>query len=198
MQYGAVLPVDYEMERMRERVRQNGHLLDDRHGISFKAYLMRERGKGGSPVNYYGSFYLWNDTAAMTHFLVGGGAFERIILGLGRLPVEYWMCLSTIAGNSPDSPTAAFRSTMAIPAGLDLAADGLGLSRFVEEQRQRLAEYGRSPDLHTGALALDPKRWELVWFAAGTDALHMEGDCDRFEVLHVSQPDRHLIRGVEC
>lgn len=198
MAYGAMLPADYEMARLRERVRQNGRLLDDRRGLGFKAYLMRERGRQGSPINYYGSFYIWNDSDAVSHFLVGGGAFERIIAGLGRLSVEYWIGLAAFAGKSLALPTLAFRSAVDIPFSVDVAPDGLGVSRFVDEQRRRLIEYARRSDLHTCALALDPRRWSLVIFAAGADTLDLEeADTDRFEVLHVSQPERGTLLAVD-
>ncbi|GGO10638.1 hypothetical protein GCM10010116_21330 [Microbispora rosea subsp. aerata] len=35
-----------------------GHALDDRAGLGLKAYLIRERGVAGSPVNQYAPFYL--------------------------------------------------------------------------------------------------------------------------------------------
>lgn len=38
---------------------------------SLKAYLIRERGRDGSPVNQYAPFYLWADTDGMGRFLPG-------------------------------------------------------------------------------------------------------------------------------
>jgi len=42
MRYGVTLPSD-DMQIMRGTVSRNGRLLDDRNGLGFKAYLMRER-----------------------------------------------------------------------------------------------------------------------------------------------------------
>lgn len=39
LQYGVVLPADYDMQIMRDIVARNGHLLDERRGLGFKAYL---------------------------------------------------------------------------------------------------------------------------------------------------------------
>ncbi|MEV4568163.1 DUF4865 family protein [Nonomuraea sp. NPDC049419] len=50
-QYEITLPADYDMTIIRKRVADRGHLLADRAGLGLKAYLVRERGIGGSPVN---------------------------------------------------------------------------------------------------------------------------------------------------
>jgi hypothetical protein len=50
------LPADYDMAVIRERVGTRGSALDDRKGLRRKAYCVRERGIGGSPVNQYAPF----------------------------------------------------------------------------------------------------------------------------------------------
>ena len=191
IQYGTHLPADYDMRHFREIVARNGHLLDHRGGVGFKAYLMRERGSLGSPVNYYGSFYVWTDTAAMAHFLVGGGAYERIVRGLHRLPVETWLPLACVPGRARSmNPRYATRRISQIPAHVDLDDDGLGLKRFVEEACISLGALASRDDLHTAVLALDPASWRLVWFECTVEAPVATGDdCEHYEVLHVSAPD---------
>lgn len=68
-QYEITLPADYDMGVIRQRVAVGGRLLDDRAGLGLKAYVIRERGVDGSPVNQYAPVHLWNDTGAMAHFL---------------------------------------------------------------------------------------------------------------------------------
>lgn len=191
MQYGTYLPADYDMQQFREIVARNGHLLDHRGGLGFKAYLMRERGSLGSPVNYYGSFYVWTDAAAMAHFLVGGGAYERIIRGLHRLPVETWLPLACVPGGARTmNPRYATRRIFQIPMHVDLDDDGLGLKRFVEEACTSVEALASKKDLHTAVLALDPVRWRLVWFECAVEAPVAAGDdSEHYEVLHVSTPD---------
>lgn len=53
MQYEIGLPADDDKGIVRDRVARAGHLLDDWEGLGVKAYLMRERGRDGSPVNQY-------------------------------------------------------------------------------------------------------------------------------------------------
>ncbi|MEV5342921.1 DUF4865 family protein, partial [Streptomyces sp. NPDC052676] len=77
MQYEITLPADYDMDVVRARVARVGHALDDWEGLGFKAYLTRERGVWGSPVNQYAPFYLWNTVRGMNSFLWGGGFRRR-------------------------------------------------------------------------------------------------------------------------
>ncbi|MGY1438944.1 DUF4865 family protein [Streptomyces reniochalinae] len=39
-QYEITLPADYDMETIRKRVSESGHLLDDRAGLGLKAYVI--------------------------------------------------------------------------------------------------------------------------------------------------------------
>jgi hypothetical protein len=109
-QYEVTLPADYDMQVVRKRVAAVGPLLDDRAGLGLKAYAIRERGSGGSPVNQYAPFYLWNDAGAMAHFLVGRGGFENVIRSFGRPAVHHWTasppCPAPPATPSPRPPAA--------------------------------------------------------------------------------------------
>jgi hypothetical protein len=49
-------------------------LLDEWDGLGVKAYLLREHGVHGSPVNQYAPFYLWNTVEGMNRFLWGGAS----------------------------------------------------------------------------------------------------------------------------
>lgn len=73
MQYEITLPADYDMKIIRDRVAGRGRFTDAYEDLGFKAYLVRERGTEGSPVNEYAPFYLWKATGGMNRFLWGGG-----------------------------------------------------------------------------------------------------------------------------
>ncbi|EFD08359.1 hypothetical protein HMPREF9207_0024 [Cutibacterium acnes J165] len=49
MQYQITLPTDYDMQIIRDRVIQTGHLMDGYHGLEFKAYLIQEKVKRRTP-----------------------------------------------------------------------------------------------------------------------------------------------------
>ncbi|MEU6119854.1 DUF4865 family protein [Streptomyces sp. NPDC047117] len=193
-QYGITLPADYDMGVIRERVAASGHLLDDRAGLALKAYLVRERGVYGSPVNQYAPFYLWQDTGAMGRFLLGGGGFQNIVRDFGRPAVRHWTGAAVVAGPARGTPPrTASRRLTPIPADLGPDPDGLALGRLLEAETEALRELARHPAVHTAALAVDPHHWTLLRFVLRTDAAPEADDgsgdsTERYEVLHLSAP----------
>lgn len=198
-QYEITLPADYDMGIIRKRVADHGHLLDDRAGLGLKAYVIRERGVHGSPVNQYAPFYLWNDTAAMAAFLVGGGGFQGIIRDFGRPAVHHWTGIACQAGPAQGTaPKAASRRLTALPAAS--GTDGSGTGDLVRREIDALRELARQDGVHTAALAFDPRHWQLMRFVLWRDAASEEnGDpqglggggpaaTERYEVLHLSAP----------
>ncbi|GAA3453080.1 DUF4865 family protein [Dactylosporangium matsuzakiense] len=166
MQYSLPLPTDYDMGTIRERVRRNGHALDDREGLGFKAYLIRTAGVDGSPVNEYAPFYVWNSAPAMTQFLLGGGGFQHIVRDFGRPAVQHWTVVSAVQGPARDQPPlSATRTVTPLEWGAELPAPTVGA------------------DLHTAVVAYDPSRWELLRFELWS-AAHR----GPYEVLHLSAP----------
>ncbi|MFI2073011.1 DUF4865 family protein [Streptomyces triculaminicus] len=188
MQYAITLPADYDMKTIRERVATRGHALDDREGLGLKAYLLRERGTDGSPVNEYAPFYLWEHAGAMGEFLVGGGGFQGIVADFGRPAVRHWAGLACETGPARSAePRAASRLLTPLPAAADPAA-------LVAEALAGLRASARADAVHTAALALDPSRWQLMRFVLWADAAPAseDRDAERYEVLHLSTP--HLSR----
>ncbi|MFB9473725.1 DUF4865 family protein [Nonomuraea salmonea] len=178
-QYEITLPADYDMTIIRKRVADRGHLLDDRAGLGLKAYLIRERGIGGSPVNQYAPFYLWNDTGAMARFVFGGGGFQGIVSDFGRPAVLHWTGVACHAGPARTAPPrAASRRLTPVP---DLDS--------IEREAERLRELSRQDGVHTAALAVDPHHWQLVRFVLWAETSAQDADAtERYEVLHLSAP----------
>lgn len=187
MNYRITLPADYDMKIIRHRVATRGHLLDDFPGLGQKAYLMRERGVDGSPVNQYAPFYLWNTPEGMNSFLWGPG-FQNVVNDFGRPVVEHWTGLGFVRGPSfPSAPRAAGRRSQQIAPGEDPAA---AVSRALEE----LAETATRPGLHSAALLIDPRHWELLRFTLWQDVAPGAPGEERHEVLHLSKPGLDEIR----
>ncbi|MGF0173600.1 DUF4865 family protein [Streptomyces sp. Marseille-Q5077] len=178
MQYGITLPADYDMEIIRRRVASKGHLLDNWQGLGLKAYLIRERGVHGSPVNEYAPFYLWNTVAGMNAFL-WGGPFQGIADDFGRPPVRQWTVLAREGAASPRVRVAVLRRQQ-VPEGVrlkDLAAD------VTRETERSAGEDGAV----LAAAAVDTSRWELIHFSLReNDTPKAEGEV--YEVLHMSVP----------
>ncbi len=199
MQYELTLPADYDMDVIRKRVAVGGHVLDDRAGLGLKAYLLRERGVDGSPVNQYAPFYLWNDTGAMTHFLLGGGGFQNIVRDFGRPLVRHWTGVACHAGRArTEVPRAASRLVAPVPVDPDADGSGLGLAAWAEREAAALRELAARDDVHTAALAVDPHHWQAVRFVLWRDAVPAAAEraettdipetAERYQVQHLSAP----------
>ncbi|GAA3291687.1 DUF4865 family protein [Streptomyces cinereospinus] len=185
MQYERTLPADYDMGVVRARVARLGHLLDDWEGLGFKAYLIRERGMHGSPVNQYAPFYLWRTVRGMNSFLWGGG-FQGFSDDFGRPAVRQWTGLAYEPGAAAgEHARVAVRRCTPLPEGA-VPAEAAG---DAAREAGRLA----AEDGAVGAVAaVDTARWELVHFSLWThDA--PEGEGEVFQVLHLSAPERRAL-----
>ncbi|KNB51065.1 DUF4865 family protein [Streptomyces caatingaensis] len=184
-QYEITLPADYDMRVIRERVATRGHALDDRAGLGLKAYVIRERGVDGSPVNQYAPFYLWQDIGEMSRFLVGGGGFQGIVADFGRPAVRHWTGVALARGAARDaSPRAASRRLTPIPFG-----EPGDLTALFDRELADLESLSGRPGLHTAALAFDPRDWQLLRFALWEREVPAEEEAtERYEVLHLSSP----------
>ncbi|MER7404693.1 DUF4865 family protein [Streptomyces sp. NPDC000070] len=186
MQYELTLPADYDTGVIRDRVARLGHLLDDWDGLGFKAYLLRERGLRGSPVNQYAPFYLWNTVEGMNAFLWGGG-FQGLSDDFGRPSVRQWTGLAYEEG-AGSRARFAVRRRRPVPVSGPLAE---AVEDAVREARRLAAEEGAL----LAAAAVDTSRWELVHFSLWEHDTP-KADGDLFEVLHLSAPGRdRLPRG---
>jgi hypothetical protein len=180
MQYELTLPGDCDMGIIRTRVATRGHALDDRAGLGLKAYLIRERGVNGSPVNQYAPFYLWHEVGAMAAFLVGGGGFQGIESDFGRPPVHHWTGLALEKGPARENvPLTASRRLTPLPEGTE--------AHIETEIRELRALAGRA-GVHSAALALDPYHWRTVRLVLWERAVPEEETGERYEVLHLSAP----------
>ncbi|MFE7561578.1 DUF4865 family protein [Kitasatospora sp. NPDC057500] len=178
MQYEITLPADYDMGVIRRRIATKGHLLDDFPGLGLKAYLVRERGLDGSPVNQYAPFYLWRTAEGMNSFLWGPG-FRGLSADFGRPAVRHWLGAGLRRGPADGAPATATRRIERFPEDTDPA----------EAVEQALAALPDHPDLHTAAVAVDPHRWELLRFALWRAAAPDTAPGSRYRVHHLSSPE---------
>jgi hypothetical protein len=182
MHYDISLPADHDMSAIRARVAEKAPLLDDLPGLGIKAYLIRERGVDGSPVNQYAPFYLWRDIAGMGRFLWGGGGFGAIVDSFGRPPVSHWTGVRFVSGSAQGE-----RAVSAVRAIESLSPDGDPMP-LVEAAQTRAKEESEFPGLIAVALALDPLTWRMLRFSlwAGEAPKNVLGT--RYRVLHLSRP----------
>ncbi|MFJ1811460.1 MULTISPECIES: DUF4865 family protein [unclassified Streptomyces] len=187
MQYELTLPADYDMDVIHARASRVGPLLDDWEGLGLKAYLMRERGVHGSPVNQYAPFYLWNTVEGMNAFLWGGG-FQGLSDDFGRPTVRQWTGLAYEEGVAVGSPALfAVRRRRPVP-------DGAVLSEAVREAVDEAGRLAREDGAVLAAAAVDTSRWESLHFSLWEHDTP-KADGDLFRVLHLSAPERTALTG---
>ncbi|MFF1440096.1 DUF4865 family protein [Streptomyces sp. NPDC058295] len=187
MQYELTLPADYDMRVIHARVSRVGHLLDDWEGLGLKAYLLRERGVHGSPVNQYAPFYLWNTVQGMNAFLWGGG-FQRLSDDFGRPTVRQWTGLAYEEGVAAGSPALfAVRRREPVP-------DGALPSEMARDAADEVGRLAREEGAVLAAAAVDTSRWESVHFSLWEHDTP-KADGDLFQVLHLSAPGRAALPG---
>lgn len=185
MQYEITLPADYDMTVVRDRVARVGHLLDAWDGLGFKAYLMRERGIDGSPVNQYAPFYLWNTVEGMNSFL-WGGVFQGLVNDFGRPVVQHWTGLAHEEGGAAGSAAVtAVRARRPVCEGVDLA-------EAMAEAVRETARLASLDGVVSAAAAVDPRHWEIVHFSLWADA-SPKAPGEVFQVLHLSRPERESL-----
>ncbi|WP_266156521.1 DUF4865 family protein [Dyella silvatica] len=183
MQYSFVLPADYDMSIIRQRIASKGHLLDGFPKLRFKAYLSADRNRPTLPTrdNLYAPFYLWDDSEGMNAFL-GSETFAALTQAFGWPSIQTWSVWQ--AKLSPDLSKAvcATREITAIPAYTSLDE----LRRQENEVAQR--------DVSQGALAtvtaFEPTRWSLLRFRLWAEprAGLAREDRQLYEVGHLSLP----------
>lgn len=179
MQYEITLPADYDMRIIRQRVADKGHLLDEFPGLGAKAFLIRERGEAGSPVNQYAPFYLWHTLEGMNSFIRGPG-FQALCADFGRPVVRQWTGLALQDG--PERASAARFATRRVEP-VPPSADP------TEAVDRALAALPLGERVHSTALAVDTARWELMTFTLWATRPAPEDGVESYEVLHVCTPE---------
>lgn len=182
MQYSFVLPADYDMAIIRERIATKGPLLDDLPGLIFKAYLHADQ-----PEHTYAPFYLWRDEEAMHSFL-NGLAFAGVARSFGWPSVGTWTPWHATVSDDVRRARHATRSTNAIAPYSDLTQ----LRELEEKYAQRA--------LLQGALAVvvgfEAVTWTVtrlcLWRDMPADAVGEE----HYSVGHVSAPPYFTSKGL--
>ncbi|GAA2298418.1 DUF4865 family protein [Streptomyces kunmingensis] len=185
MQYEITLPADYDMGVIRERVATRHGFTDTFAGLGVKAYLIREKGVDGSPVNAYAPLYLWRTAEGMNTFL-WGPPFQGLAADFGRPVVQHWAGVAYEEGAAAGGTArSAVRRRTPVEEGAELPEL---VARSVDEIQQLVAEGG----VLFAASAVDPRTWELLTFSVW-DHDSPKASGDRYQVLHLSQPERELL-----
>lgn len=176
MQYRFVLPADYDMAIIRQRIRERGHLLDGFPQLEWKAYLWSEHDvRQPGSVNAYAPLYLWRDNEGINRFLSSPG-FKALCADFGRPHVDIWPVWDSIGSHVMPTATLCHCQTQAILPGQSLDA----LRQQEQEQAARLQQQGAVSVL----TAYDPRQWQLLRVSAWRSEQdfrqqEMDGTCYR-------------------
>lgn len=180
MNYRFVLPADYDMAVIRQRIASKGHLLDGFPELEFKAYLYADIHSQTWPAtqNVYAPFYLWQGTGGMRQFLCGSG-FAVLQGDFGRPDVLSWIPLCQHVSTSVQQARFAVRELSAIPPSRPLAELEQQQLQWLGEQQQRGALASIS--------AFDPQRWQLLRFTLWAAPLALYSQQEGYEVGYLTQ-----------
>lgn len=81
-QYKITLPSDYDMNIIKDRVKNNGHKTDGFEDLKIKLYLITEKGENNNLQNSYCPLYIWKDSKGLNKFLFDG-FYDNIITSFG-------------------------------------------------------------------------------------------------------------------
>lgn len=181
MQYSFVLPADYDMEIIRQRIASKGHMLDEFPGLIFKAYLSADRNGGATAENLYAPFYLWREPEAM-HAFVNGPGFAGVAQAFGWPSIKTWTVWHSWLADDAAQARHARRIVKPIAPYTALAA--------LRDQEEAEALALRERGALAAVVGFEPGSWSLVQFSLWRDAIEAPPQAleQRYEVGHMSVP----------
>ena len=91
-QYKIILPSNYDMNIIKDRVKNNGHKTDGFEDLKVKLYLITEKGENNNLQNSYCPLYIWKDSKGLNKFLFDG-FYDNIITSFGWQKVNVGILL---------------------------------------------------------------------------------------------------------
>ncbi len=173
MQYKINLPGDYNMDIIKDRVRNNGCKTDGFDDLLFKCYLIQEKGITGFQ-NTYAPLYLWKDSTGMNKFLFDG-YYNNILGSFGWQNVE--TAIPLLLQQSHDFHTSKYMTELTgeiSPGASMINIKNMILSLPVEDEgfTCKLCVY-------------KPDKWKYAVYCFYKDKPNSETGV--FQILHISQ-----------
>jgi Domain of unknown function (DUF4865) len=181
MQYNFVLPADYDMDIIAQRIAAKGHMTDRFPGLRFKAYLSaRKQALVRGSVNLYAPFYVWENTEGMNDFLCGPG-FEGVSDSFGRPSVSLWSVLGLRLSDELSNAVCATRDVVTLRPDTDLA------------ELRRMEQQGVHEDVEDhralgSVVAFEPTTWSLVRFRLWSRPQDAPASAQTYAIGHMSVP----------
>jgi hypothetical protein len=168
MHYRFVLPADYDMRIIKDRIASKGALFDDTPGLIFKAFLYADKHAASaySADNIYGSFYLWEDSDAMNRFLSSAG-FVALCASFGRPEIKAW----SVWGHDLHK---AIRNAKFASVDVSSLPSHVALAEMQEDEKAQLRKAMDHPSALAAVSAFEPTTWTKVRFHLAKDLPQIE------------------------
>lgn len=176
MQYKINLPSDYNMEVIRERVKNNGFKTDHFHSLKFKFYLITEKNINNNIQNSYSPLYLWKNHSGMNKFLFEG-FYDNILESFGWQHINTGIPLFCEFGDKIKNSKYVLELEQNIKPKRSLVSVKDDVLAKISELNNNL-----------GVLALyNPDIWKfsIFLFMDKAERIHLEKGT-YYEILHIS------------
>jgi len=183
-QYTVTLPADYDMEVIRNRVKEKGNGYDTFPGLGCKVFMIREKGRYGAESNQYAPVYLWPAVEPLWRFVAGAG-FAGIIDSFGWTSIRYWLGLAYARDRGTDITAVRSVSQVEVPI-----RPGTDLGNMRNREAEQAHESVRNTSgLIARAVGVDTNHWTLVRFDYwASEQSALPASVIGYEALHVSAP----------
>ena len=170
MQYKIKLPDSFDMNIIRERVRENGHKMDGFKDLLFKAYLISVENSKNDIKKEYAPLYLWKDSVGMNQF-IWDGFYDNILKSFG------WQTIST-----------------AIPLAFE-KKENFNSSRYCLEITREISESTQMEQLSFSStfdnstsqlLVYNPEKWQCKEYYFFEELPEQMEGTNFYEILHLS------------
>jgi len=182
LQYDIALPDGYDMNQIRHRVEQRGHLFEKVEGLGIKAFLIQSRAEGAAR-NVYAPLYFWASHHALSEF-TAGPLFAGLIDSFGRPSATDQQVLAFDIADRSALPAVATIERVEIDASVLPGA----FARLEDRQhRAALAHAG----LFAAATLLDTRDWVATRVRLWVNSRSVQGvgsRAEHFTVLRTVGP----------
>lgn len=170
MQYKIFLPDDFEMDNIRQRVKNNGYKTDGFQDLMFKAYLIKEKDGTSESRNEYSPLYLWKDSGGMNKFIFEG-FYNNILQSFGWQKINIGIPLLCDLGKEFNNSQYAMEIENDI-----LPSNQMSLLSFLKTSERCLGK----------VLIYNPDKWKYVEYRFYEREPRKSLNCKIYQILHLS------------
>ncbi|MWN05536.1 DUF4865 family protein [Gilliamella sp. Pas-s95] len=169
MQYKINLPADYDMNIIKNRIKDNGYKTDHFTDLLFKAYLISEK-DNDNISNSYCPLYIWKQTEGMNTFIFDG-YFDNIIASFGWQNINIGMTTKIELNDNFAQSRYILEENFIIPAQAQLNNFDFRIPKY---------------QYYTGQVVIyNPDKWAYAIFTFFKDK-PTKANQNLYQVLHLS------------